>query len=104
MDSSTETIEIPNNENVREELKELKEENLIEDYDIEYKMAGNIKKIEKISLTLLEGKTLRVTLNEVYCYKLEETGKIYETFESLLSENSKKYIDSFMNRLNKISQ
>jgi len=83
------------NENIKKELKEIKDGKLIKDFKI------NIKNgfIEDIIITILEGQELKITLAENYCYKVDN--KIYESFESLLNDLSEKYVETFWNNIAK---
>ena len=96
-----------NQDNIKQELNELLEENLINNFKI---IVSDINKVQFVIITL-EDKCLDIETSVNYCYKitnLNEEGCLYETFEQILNKHSEMYCRKFgeiiTNRLNKLIQ
>ena len=77
--------------NIKKELEELKSSKLIIDYILDTKERNN----PKIEIKILENENLNIELGENYCYKVLKNQKLYESFESLLSDLSPLYTTTF---------
>lgn len=96
-----------NGENIKNELNELLDENLIKDFRI---TKCDIHKFE-FTIYTLEEKILEIETSINYCYKItnvKEDENLYETFEQILNKYSEKYSERFGNiltdKLNKLLQ
>ena len=94
-----------NEENIRCELNELLEENLIKDF----KFIKSDINILQFQIITLEDIHLAIETSTNYCYKvtnINDNSSLYESFESLLRKHSDLYSQKFgeiiANRLNKL--
>ena len=81
--------------NIKKELEELKGSKLIIDFILDTKEKNN----PKIELILLENEKINIELGENYCYKVLKNQKLYESFESLLSDLSPLYTTTFWSNI-----
>ena len=81
--------------NVKKELDELKHSKLIIDYSLDTKERNN----PKIQIIILENEKIDIELGENYCYKVLKNQKLYESFESLLSNLSPLYTTTFWSNI-----
>ena len=77
--------------NIQKELEELKESKLINDFTLD----TTKKNDPKIIITILENEKIDIELGENYCYKVLKNNKLYESFESLLTQLSPLYTTTF---------
>jgi hypothetical protein len=87
-----------NGDNIKNELDELLEENLIKDFKI---TINDINKFE-FTIVTLEDKKLDLETSINYCYKItniKDDETLYETFEQILNKHSEKYSERFGNIL-----
>ena len=77
--------------NIKKELEELKSSKLINNFVLDIKEKNN----PKIEIIILENEKLNIELGENYCYKVLKNQKLYESFESLLSDLSPLYTKTF---------
>ena len=83
-----------NDINIKKELEELKNEQLI--YGYSYQLNNDsIQKIKEFDITLLEKKVINIQLTETYCYSIKNTDEVYESFEGLLQNTSPMYNERF---------
>ncbi len=94
-----------NGENIKNELNELIEENLIKDFRI---IKNDLDKFE-FTIVTLEEKKLEIEISVNYCYKItniKDDETLYETFEQILNKHSEKYSERSWNiltdKLNKL--
>ena len=92
-------------ENIRCELNELLEENLIKEFKF---IKSDIYSLQ-FQIITLENKQLAIETSTNYCYKIinvSDNSSLYESFESLLRKHSDLYSQKFgeiiANRLNKL--
>ena len=81
--------------NIRKELEELKGSKLINDYILDTSEKNN----PKIHINILENEKINIELGENYCYKVLKNQKLYESFESLLSDLSPLYTKTFWSNI-----
>ena len=81
--------------NIKKELEELKQSKLIIDFVLDTKEKNN----PKIEIIILENETINIELGENYCYKVLKNQKLYESFESLLSNLSPLYTTTFWSNI-----
>ena len=81
--------------NIKKELEELKDSKLIIDFILDTNERNN----PKIEITLLEKEKINIELGENYCYKVLKNQKLYESFESLLSDLSPLYTTTFWSNI-----
>ncbi len=83
--------------NIRKELEELKQSKLINDFTLD----TTKKNDPKIEIITLENEKINIELGENYCYKVLSNQKLYESFESLLSQLSPSYTSTFWSNITK---
>ena len=81
--------------NINKELDELKQSKLILDFVLDTKEKNN----PKIEITILENEKIKIELGENYCYKVLKNQKLYESFESLLTNLSPLYTTTFWSNI-----
>ena len=81
--------------NIKEELEQLKSSKLINDFVLDTSERNN----PKIQITLLENEKIDIELGMNYCYKVLKNQKLYESFESLLSNLSPLYTTTFWSNI-----
>ena len=81
--------------NIKKELEELKESKLINDYILDTKERND----PKIEINILENEKINIELGDNYCYKVLKNNKLYESFESLLTELSPLYTKTFWSNI-----
>ena len=81
--------------NIQKELEELKESKLINDFTLD----TTKKNDPKIIITILENEKIDIELGENYCYKVLKNNKLYESFESLLTQLSPLYTTTFWSNI-----
>ena len=81
--------------NIREELEQLKKSQLINDFLLDTSERNN----PKIQITILEKEKIEIELGMNYCYKVLKNQKLYESFESLLSDLSPLYTTTFWSNI-----
>ena len=81
--------------NIKKELEELKGSKLVIDFILDTKEKNN----PKIEIIILENETINIELGENYCYKVLKNQKLYESFESLLSDLSPLYTKTFWSNI-----
>ena len=87
-----------NIENIKKELKELKEQELIMGFKL------NDMRLERIEFEIftLEGNVLKIETNTNHCYKIINLKDdfLYESFEQILFKYSKDYSKKFNDLIN----
>ena len=81
--------------NMQTELEELKTSNLIKNYNLD---KTDIK-FPKIEIETLEKEKIYIELGDGYCYKVKKNNKLYESFESLLTDLSPLYTKEFWSNI-----
>ena len=81
--------------NFKKELEQLKSSKLIKDFTLDTSEKNN----PKIQITILENEKLDIELGMNYCYKVLKNKKLYESFESLLSDLSPLYTTTFWSNI-----
>ena len=81
--------------NIQKELEELKESKLINDFALDITKKND----PKIIITTLENEKIDIELGENYCYKVLKNNKLYESFESLLTQLSPLYTTTFWSNI-----
>ena len=76
-------------------LKQLKNSKLIKDFVLDTSKRND----PKIQITILENEKLEIELGMNYCYKVLKNQKLYESFESLLSDLSPLYTTTFWSNI-----
>ena len=84
-----------NDANIEQELKEFKDEGLILDYTIEKDLNKEFCQITGFTIIILENTPVKIEIDDAFCYRVVSTGKIYETFESMLNSISPLYGEKF---------